>query len=522
MTQDLESLYDEVPYVSVPIQPTRPENLRAVATLHGLQAPSVSTARILELGCAMGGNLMPVAMRFPSAHCLGIDLSGNQIRDGQELVATCGGLPNLELRHASITDIDRTWGVFDYIIAHGVYSWVPDEVRDAIMRVCRENLAPNGVAMLSFNAYPGWKAREFVRDAMIFAAKDETQSDQRLAKGREMVSLLESLAEDNTAITAAVSSTREQLKGNAAYLQHEFMEPFNQPLYLTQFVDQAREQGLEYLGDADMPTMFVENYPEPMLKALDEFKPTTAVAAQQFLDFPVVRNFRMGLVTHADAIAGLTGRVGTMQGRYFYGAFENEFDEQGNPLPDVFKDQFGLQYRAENPLFLMVAEILTRVAPATLSFAQVCQAILQRVHATPAQVQDAVDGILRMMVMRGSVISPDEPNLVAPQVDEKPLVHPFERARIRLQMEQQPNKPRYDAWTLTHLNVELDPFGAWLAHHCDGNTGITALAMAAEQAVRQGLPIVPADAGTPTLAQFAQNIPRALETLRTRGILMRQ
>jgi 2-polyprenyl-3-methyl-5-hydroxy-6-metoxy-1,4-benzoquinol methylase len=116
--------------------------------------------------CAAGGNLIPFAARHPEASALGVDLSTVQVSQGVAAIAHAG-LSNVQLRAFNIADIDASFGQFDYIVCHGVYSWVPGPVQDAILRICSENLAPNGVAYVSYNVYPGWKSREIVRDAMI-------------------------------------------------------------------------------------------------------------------------------------------------------------------------------------------------------------------------------------------------------------------------------------------------------------------------------------------------------------------
>src|SRR5262245_19896617 len=147
--------YDQVPYQSHPFPHTQPPRLAAIATLFGLNPPPVPTARILEIGCAAGGNLIPLAARFPDATCLGIDLSSVQIRQAVPRVQALG-LRNLELRRQSVTDLGADEGPFDYVICHGVYSWVPQSVREAILRVCAERLSDNGIAIVSYNVLPGW------------------------------------------------------------------------------------------------------------------------------------------------------------------------------------------------------------------------------------------------------------------------------------------------------------------------------------------------------------------------------
>ena len=78
-----------------------------------------------------------------------------QADDGRATIATLQ-LGNIELRQGDITELGEKDGIFDYIICHGVFSWVPPPVQDKILELCTRNLAPQGVAYVSYNTYPGW------------------------------------------------------------------------------------------------------------------------------------------------------------------------------------------------------------------------------------------------------------------------------------------------------------------------------------------------------------------------------
>ena len=183
--------YDAVPYDSNPFSQSQLEQLAAIATLFGLAPKLPSQARVLELGCATGGNIIPLAARYPNGVFLGLDLSEKQVSAGREVIKALG-LRNIELRHGDITAISKGKQSFDYIICHGVYSWVPQAVQQAILRVCGENLAEQGVAYISYNVYPGWKMREVVRDAMLYHTRNVTDPKQKLEQARAMLNFTQS------------------------------------------------------------------------------------------------------------------------------------------------------------------------------------------------------------------------------------------------------------------------------------------------------------------------------------------
>jgi SAM-dependent methyltransferase len=159
--------YDEVPYASDPYPQSHPDQLATVATLFGMAPAPVDRCRVLELGCARGGNLIPLALALPRSRFVGIDSSAHQVVAAREVIAALG-LGNIEVSQRSILDVDAGFGSFDYIICHGTYSWVPSEVQDKILAVCARNLAPGGVAYVSYNTYPGWHLRGLVRDLLCY------------------------------------------------------------------------------------------------------------------------------------------------------------------------------------------------------------------------------------------------------------------------------------------------------------------------------------------------------------------
>jgi cyclopropane fatty-acyl-phospholipid synthase-like methyltransferase len=175
--------YDEVPYESHPYPQTHPDRLATVAKLLGLNPAMPDKCRVLELGCAGGGNLIPMAYGLPESQFLGVDLSRVQIDQGLEMIKALG-LKNIQLRHQSIVDIGPDIGKFDYIICHGVYSWVPTAVQDAILGVCYRHLLPRGIAYISYNTYPGWHMRGMIRHMVSYHARQFAEPAMRVKQAR--------------------------------------------------------------------------------------------------------------------------------------------------------------------------------------------------------------------------------------------------------------------------------------------------------------------------------------------------
>ena len=188
--------YEQLPYESGPQYPTHPNCLATVATLMGMQPPDVGHARVLELGCGNGGNLIPMAATLPDSRFLGIDLSPRHISQGVTWIRMAG-LDNIELRAANLLDLSGELGQFDYIICHGVYSWVPAPVREKILCICRDQLTSQGVAYISYNTYPGWHFRGIAKDMLHFHTRHLEDPEQRLAEARGLLNFLVQSIPDN-------------------------------------------------------------------------------------------------------------------------------------------------------------------------------------------------------------------------------------------------------------------------------------------------------------------------------------
>jgi methyltransferase-like protein/SAM-dependent methyltransferase len=297
--------YNEVPYPSFAYSYTHPDTMATIARLMGLNPPAVETASVLELGSAAGGNIIPMAVALPRARFLGIDLSDRQISEGQAQIAALG-LANIDLRAMDILDVTPETGSFDYIIVHGIYSWVPQPVREKILEICRQNLTPNGVAYISYNAFPGWHMLGAIRQMMLWHTRDVEDPQARASRARHLVDFLsESVpAEGNTpgslftAYSHFLKSELKRLKDNGdSYVLHDELEEVNQPFYFHEFSAAAASHGLEYLSEADFASVFPTHFPPSVREGLQELA-GDVLEMEQYMDFLRLRTFRRTLLVH--------------------------------------------------------------------------------------------------------------------------------------------------------------------------------------------------------------------------------
>ncbi len=292
--------YDIFPYASAIYAQTHPDRLAMLATLHGLQPCRLPKASVLELGCGDGLNLVAMALALPEATFTGIDLASMPIARGRETVLRLG-LRNVELAARDILQLPDDLGQFDYIIAHGLYSWVPAPVREKVLAICSHSLAADGVAYVSYNAQPGNHFRDLARGLMRFHAGRFTTPDEQIEQAR---SFLRFVAGNGTADTVYRDVLRQQAARIEKYLPsaifHDDLSECNRAFYFHEFIGDAHQHGLSYLTEADYSDTQADGLSQECLNVLARFSPEEVVDREQYLDFFRARAFRQTLLCHAD------------------------------------------------------------------------------------------------------------------------------------------------------------------------------------------------------------------------------
>jgi methyltransferase-like protein/2-polyprenyl-3-methyl-5-hydroxy-6-metoxy-1,4-benzoquinol methylase len=301
--QDIQnnSSYDEIIYDKLPHKQGNLRLLETIGDLYGIEPVDIHHCRVLELGTATGKTIIPQAEEFPESQFLGIDLSPAQINAGNETVRSLN-LHNIELRAANIMDIDESWGQFDYIIAHGIYSWVPPMVQDKMLDVCRTNLSPHGVAMYSYNTYPGWLFSRYARDLMCFHTKRANVFDAKTAISEARASMdfaVEFTAKRNDYFANTLAWCQEHVKkASDHYLAHEHLETFNAPCYFSEFCRRLEEKDLQCVSDFHW-VRYHDMKHDGRLRTLVKGEPNDVVL-EQYCDFLLNQTFRSSLICRRD------------------------------------------------------------------------------------------------------------------------------------------------------------------------------------------------------------------------------
>jgi SAM-dependent methyltransferase len=292
--------YDKVTYPGSPFSQTHPDRLATMAALYGLAAPPPERCRVLELGCGDGGNLIPMAYVLPESTFLGLDAAGSAVAQGRERIAALG-MTNVTLVHADLLDA-ADLGTFDYVIAHGVYSWVPPSVQERVLAIASEVLAPNGVAYVSYNALPGCHVRNAMRQMMRWHVRDMEEPTEKIEQARGFVRLLGEAAPPRPLFSAILKETLDQqAKQSDAILFHDDLAEINEPLLFIDFLERASRHRLKFLSEADYCDMAVWNADSPAGRFLLGVGAENTVLHQQYRDFLIFRRFRQTLLCREDA-----------------------------------------------------------------------------------------------------------------------------------------------------------------------------------------------------------------------------
>ncbi|OPA72575.1 hypothetical protein BB381_05085 [Campylobacter pinnipediorum subsp. caledonicus] len=375
IVDELSTSYDEMTYKSMAFPQCSPLKLEACAKLLSLDAKPAENAKILEIGCSFGGNLIPFALHNPNATIVGIDLSREQIKQGKEIVGGGGlELQNLELICADITKADEIlskYEKFDYIICHGVYSWVPDFVKEAILKTIKDYLAKNGVAYVSYNVYPGWKFKEVVKDYMQFVSKDGQTLSEKLSLAKEGLRVYKDylLKKDDNESKISLEWIEKILKYDTSYIAHEYLESINNPFYFKDFANDLSKHSLEYLCEVDMNDIFA-----PMLgdsECADEFMKQNfkdRIDEEQFMDFATFRAFRQSLIVHSDTFKELKQDIGVneISKLHIIEHFTKDNDIYTNKKKQIMPNSYNWLYELFNSMYpssINLADVLTLIDP---------------------------------------------------------------------------------------------------------------------------------------------------------------
>jgi methyltransferase-like protein len=520
--------YDIVPYWGNPYRESHPDQLASVARLFGLTPPPVDRSRVLELGCASGANLIPMAVALPGVTFLGIDLSQRQVDVGREAIAALG-LANIELVHGSIDTIGPEHGQFDYIICHGVYSWVPRHIQDHILSVCNQNLSAEGVAYVSYNTYPGWFMRGMVRRMMGFHARRFSEPAIQLEQARALLDFLfqASSGVDETYHALLSRELNILRQCHDSYIFHEHLEENNEPLFFHEFIERAEKAGLRYLAEPHLSEMVAVDVPAEIAAVLGQVGPNI-VQFEQYLDFLKNRTFRRTLLCHTAQIPDREIGPARLHGFRFASSLKRRGAGGALVGPDEweFADTTDATVKVTAPVHKAILTRLEQAWPASLPCAALAEAAQTLLDGEPPGEPPDVRRHLADQAAAGELLLPlylkqlielsVEPPRFQTTIPEFPMASSYARLQAKQGMV---------VTNLRHQRVQLGALDHEILQKLDGSRDRPALAQVLDQALATGQLTIQNDAGplpaaecTPALV--AEILEHSLANLARQALLM--
>ena len=486
-------LYDEVPYPGHPFAQTHPDRLASIGRLYGLACPAPAGSRVLELGCGDGGNLLPMALSLPRASFVGVDNSAQAIARAREL-AQAIGVANVRFELLGVEEYEPEPQSFDYVAAHGLYSWVPAPLRDRVLDLFAAALAPTGVAFVSFNVRPGHNPRQAIRELLFFELEGIDEPRARMAAARKLLAEVCEVWPGGEGLETTLGGQARMLlaQGDALFF-HDTLSPVNHAPYFHEFAAHASAHGLRFLAEADFADMQTGGLPDELRVRIAGAE--DPLAREQLIDFLRQRMFRQTLLCHAGAPVDPVPHPRRVARLAVAGPVESSRDEETGRTTFTASD--GARVTTDHPVLV---DALTRIGaawPAALPIAAL------------AGDDGGEDFDARLMVVCESLLAcagaklvrlHAHPPALAKRPGKRPRVSPLARLQAR---------ERDYVTTLWHTSIKLEDELGWrLLELLDGTRDRAALLAALRKGMKGGYP------------HLARDLDRSLDTLGRVALIM--
>lgn len=521
MSQPAQSLYDEVLYPSGLYSQTHPDRLATVATMFGMSPAAVDRCRVLELGCNDGTNLIAMAYALPESRFVGIDLAARPIETGRALVTELG-LNNIDLRQLDLLQTPPDLGRFDYLIAHGLYSWVPEAVRDKLLAVCGAHLSDNGVAYISYNVYPGCYFRDLTRGMMRYHVAKFSDSEQKILQARALLKfLVEAKKELQPYHEILQRELDRSLSRSDAALFHDDLNAINHPVYFHEFTEHTERHGLQYLSEATLRAMPVSAYRPDVVEQLKKLDPADVVTREQYNDFLMGRTFRQTLLCRKELSLRRSDPAGQLYGLRFAADLRpvSPAPELVSETVEAFKGPRAFEIETNQPLVKMALAHLGAMWPQFVTFEDLMRLVQNESHdiAGHENVRQKLAEALLQAHLRGSIeIHAYCPRFVT-TVTERPLASALARLQLQKGM---------PISTLRHQTVKIEgALSRNLLLLLDGTRDRSALLKELATMVKSGTAAIPGDGGPIhdlelALQELSQGLEKNLNELARLGLLI--
>jgi SAM-dependent methyltransferase len=483
--------YDLVAYPAGSFARTHPSNLAAMAILHGLAPAPVEQCRVLEIACNDGSNLIPIAYANPGAHFVGFDLAGQPVERGQERISELN-LKNIRIFQGDVLDAGTGLGQFDYVIAHGLYSWVPEAVRDRLLGLCSELLAPDGIAFVSYNALPGGYPRQIIRDFLLQHVKGCEHIERQITDALGlMLTMIRTRAEGDGFRVEVESQIQKVGQRNPRSTFHDQLSESYHPVYFSDFARHAESHRLQYVCEALLPMPSDPYYKFEARSMAEKAAPGDPIAQEQLLDFARARQYRETLLCK-DGLAVRRDLAPEYFRKLLLGS-PAEISPCKTPGAMVFEPMEGVRIETDHPVVCTLVPELARAWPRCIAYEE----LEPKLAAAGFTLNEEGAALLMRLALTRMVTFDAWQAPIAAALSERSQASACARDEARRGTQ---------ATTLLHAVVDLtDPFWRELLQLLDGTRDRVAL----EEALRRQFPSEEID----------EKLEKTLEFFRRAGML---
>ncbi len=468
--------YNSLPFEGRAHRETHPARLGAAVRLYGVRPPPIETARVLDLGCGSGDNLIGMASSLPNATFVGIDVSDRQIALGRKIIDALG-LANVTLEPIGILEITPDLGKFDYIVAHGVYSWVPGPVRERLLEVIASSLAPAGVGYVCYNTLPGWRFRGAVRDLLRTLVRPGTPPPQAARFARNALERLAEAPLPNALFAEAVAREVALFRDLPdSYLFHELLETDNEPVYFKTFLEQAGRAGLAYVTDTESFVPLLDNLDDTLATWICE-QADDRYDMEQLLDFLYARTFRRSILVHDDVHVASRPDPTAVQDLHAAGRPALETRElRLEPSETAHFSGGGKRLGVRHPVSKLALLELAAAWPEALTFPDLSARTARRLAEFPGQsfskqeIADVLALTLQTGMETGVLDLLSHPFSATARIGSHPRSSPLARYQV--------SAGRRFVTNLHHDEILLQPFDRILLSLADGTRNLDTLCAA--------------------------------------------
>ena len=381
--------YDEVPYPSKFFLQTHPDRLAVAGLLYGMQPAAVEKCRVLELGCGNGSNLISHAYGLPNSRFVGIDLSGIHI-DQANAAAKELELANIDFRKMDVMELSvDDFGQFDYITAHGLFSWVPDFVREKVLSLFDELLELNGIGYISYNAYPGAYAREMVRSLMRYHTDGVNDPNAKVEKAISLLGMLAKNATEPEVYQRILQfEVLRHQQHDIADIFHDDLGESYKPFYFHEFASILKENGMQFLSEAELHASSQQGVASEYTELLDSL--TSSEEREQYLDLLRGRVFRQTLFCRSDIRLDRQPKSEMIE-RFFLSSSLRPIEplaDIGEPIVQKFGNAKGHTMQIDHPLTKAALAYLGEIWGRSIRTNEVLDAAKQIVENAGGKVAD--------------------------------------------------------------------------------------------------------------------------------------